>query len=135
MFVSYSTSPPSPHFHPPLSALHIILRSSSFLTSEYPFFFFYFYREILTFMIQSDLERLANSDGNGMRYDALKRRVYQSAIPGTMSFQSNTGFQSSHPSHSSPVHSRPMPPNGSMAPSSQTHRESESNITMSRVAR
>lgn len=67
------------------------------------------------------LERLANSDGNGMRYDALKRRVYQSAIPGTMSFQSNTGFQSSHPSHASPVHSRPMPPNGSMAPSSQTH--------------
>lgn len=67
------------------------------------------------------LERLANSDGNGARYDALKLRVYQSAIPGTMSFQSNPGFQTSLPSQSTPPQSRTALTSNSMAPISLSH--------------
>ena len=133
----FSTLRPLPRLaslHSPLSALHTILRLF-FVTRRLRISPFAEVRSKSDFTTQLDLERLANSDGNGLRYDALKRRVYQSAIPGTMSFQSNTGFQSSHPSHSSPVHSRPLPPSNSMAPSSQTHRESKWYIKILPIAR
>ncbi|EPS26074.1 hypothetical protein PDE_01010 [Penicillium oxalicum 114-2] len=52
------------------------------------------------------LERLANSDGNGARYDALKTRIHQIAIPGASSFQS-----------SSPGYHLPPPPTASSTPS------------------
>ncbi|CAI7583462.1 unnamed protein product [Penicillium pancosmium] len=67
------------------------------------------------------LERLATSEGNDARYDALKRRVYQSAIPGAMSFQSNTNFQSSQPTQPTPPHSRAAPASASMGSSSHPH--------------
>lgn len=44
-----------------------------------------------------DLERLCQSEGNSVRYDALKRLIQQSGMPGSYSFQatSNPPYRSS----------------------------------------
>ncbi|KAJ5675889.1 hypothetical protein N7462_008786 [Penicillium macrosclerotiorum] len=48
--------------------------------------------QALTFLI-IDLERLCDSEGNGSRYELLRGRIYQTAIPGASAFQSTPGHQ------------------------------------------
>jgi E3 SUMO-protein ligase PIAS1 len=69
-----------------------------------------------------DLERLANSEGNGARYDALRRLIYHTAVPGASSFQTSTGFQLQPPtvSHPPPSQARSTPLGASMSPHSHT---------------
>lgn len=68
------------------------------------------------------LERLAASEGNGARYDALRRLIFHTAVPGTSSFQSNAGFQHQGPtvSHPAPSQARSTPLGASMSPHSHT---------------
>ncbi|KAJ5099133.1 hypothetical protein N7532_006134 [Penicillium argentinense] len=78
-------------------------------------------KAVLQMRIIDYLERLAASEGNGARYDTLKRRIYESAIPGTLSFQSNPGFQAPPASQAAPSQSRPAPLGTSMASTSHIH--------------
>jgi E3 SUMO-protein ligase PIAS1 len=68
------------------------------------------------------LERLAVSEGNGARYDALRRLIFHTAVPGTSSFQANAGFQHQGPtvSHPAPSQARSTPLGTSMSPHSPT---------------
>ncbi|KAJ5884132.1 uncharacterized protein N7473_011018 [Penicillium subrubescens] len=70
------------------------------------------------------LERLANSEGNGARYDALRRRIYQTAIPGASAFQSSSpSYQLPPPptAQATPSQPRPASLGGTMAPHASSH--------------
>ncbi|KAJ5358555.1 uncharacterized protein N7496_010968 [Penicillium cataractarum] len=69
------------------------------------------------------LERLANSEGNGARYDALRRLIYQVAIPGASAFQSSSpSYQLPPPPTAQPTPSQSRPTSlGAMAPQSSSH--------------
>ncbi|KAJ6120234.1 transcriptional regulator family: Zinc finger MIZ-type [Penicillium sp. IBT 18751x] len=68
------------------------------------------------------LERLANSEGNSARYDALRRLIFHTAVPGASTFQANTAFQLQNPtvSHQAPSQARSTPLGASMSPHSHT---------------
>ncbi|KAJ5570359.1 uncharacterized protein N7459_009789 [Penicillium hispanicum] len=73
------------------------------------------------------LERLCNSEGNHIRYDALRRRILQTGLPGTAMFQANLNqpFQASSASQPSSSHPRSTSLGNSMSP----HAFSPSPIT------
>lgn len=79
-----------------------------------------FARQVLTTWSPKDLERLVRSEGNGARYDALRRRIFQTAVPGASTFQSNPGYQYQSPaiSHPLPSQARSAPLGGSLSPHS-----------------
>ncbi|KAJ5491593.1 hypothetical protein N7539_003160 [Penicillium diatomitis] len=56
------------------------------------------------------LDRLAASEGNGVRFDALKARIFQITIPGASTFQaSSPGYQLPHPPTAPSTPSQPRP--------------------------
>ncbi|KAJ5166510.1 uncharacterized protein N7482_005291 [Penicillium canariense] len=76
------------------------------------------------------LERLANSEGNGARYDALRRRIYQTAIPGASAFQSSSpSYPLQPPPAGPPTPSHPRPAPAAMGGITSPHSNSLARLT------
>ncbi|KAJ5180361.1 hypothetical protein N7492_003571 [Penicillium capsulatum] len=73
-----------------------------------------FWSKTDAFVNLADLERLCNSEGNCVRYDAMKRRIQQFGIPGQDSFHANPAFTFQPPPVSMPP--RPAPMASAMSP-------------------
>ena len=112
-------------------SLDISLAGLDFVVGALPFL----YKHIDSFAA-TDLERLANSEGNGARYDALKRRIQQTAIPGAFTFQSSSpSYQLPPPptAQPSPSQARPASLGSTMTPHASSHGSIRITFTIARV--